>query len=83
MLSDMPLAIGTMLFPAVHRYLPRSEPSTGPTSKRESALRAEVSHLSVEITKLTKEQQVQFKRIAEIQQELEQIKRVLKKLAGE
>jgi hypothetical protein len=83
MLFDMPLGIGTMLFPAVHRHLPRTGPSTGSTSKRETTLRAEVSYLSVEITKLTREQQVQLKRIAEIQQELEQIKHVLKKLAGE
>jgi hypothetical protein len=79
----MPLAIGAMLFPEVHRYLPRSGPSNGPTSKRENALRAEVNHLSIEITRLTKEQQVQLMRIAEIQQELDQIKRLLKKLSGE
>lgn len=79
----MPLSIGAMLFPAVHRYLPRSGPNTGPTTKRENALRAEVNHLSIEITRLTKEQQVQLRRIAEIQQELDQIKRLLKKLVAE
>jgi hypothetical protein len=71
-----------MLHPSTHRYLPRTTPGTGPTSKREAALRAEVTHLSAETTKVMKEQQVQLQRIAEIQQELDQIKRLLKKLTG-
>jgi peptidoglycan hydrolase CwlO-like protein len=70
-------------FPSVQRYLPRSGPGTGQTTKREAALRAEVSHLNAEVSRLTKEQRVQFARIVEIQQELEQIKHMLKKLAGE
>lgn len=55
----------------------------GPTTKRETALRAELAHLSGEVTRLTKDQRVQLARIAEIQQELEHIKQILKKLVGE
>jgi uncharacterized sporulation protein YeaH/YhbH (DUF444 family) len=71
-----------MLFPAVQRYLPRSGPSTGPTSRRDRALQAEVTHLTVQLARLEKEQQIQFRRIADIQQEIDEIKRLLKKIAG-
>lgn len=67
-----------MMQPAVHRHLPRARPGTGPTSKADSTLRAELMHLSAEITRLVKDQQVQLRRIAEIQQELDEIKNVLR-----
>ena len=71
-----------MLFPAAQRYLPRSGPGTGPTSKRDAALRAEVTHLTAQLARLEKEQQVQFKRISDIQQELDAIKQLLKQITG-
>ena len=69
-----------MLSPPVHRHLPRNRPGTGPTSRSETALRAEVAHLTSEVARLAKEQQVQFQRIAEIQAQLDEIQRALKKL---
>ena len=62
-----------MLFGPVQRSLPRS-----PLPKRDPALRAELAHLATQVLKLEKEQEVQLKRIAQIQQELEEIKRLLK-----
>jgi chromosome segregation ATPase len=72
-----------MLYPTLHRYLPRHAPGTGPTSKQYAAVRAELTLLSAEVARLVKELQVQFKRIAELQQDVDQIKRVLKKLPTE
>lgn len=67
--------------PAPHRHLPRSRPGTGPTSKRDAALLAEVTHLSSQLVKLEREQQTQLHRIAQIQQELDDVKRILKTIA--
>jgi len=72
-----------MLHPAQHRYLPRHIPGTGPTSKEYASLRAELTLLSNEVTQLLREQQVQFKRISELQQDVDQIKRMLKTLLDE
>ena len=66
-----------MLFPAVQRYLPRTGPGAGPTSRRDAALRAEVTQLTAQLVRLEKEQQVQFRRISDIQQELDAIKQLL------
>ena len=75
----MPTSIVSV--PGSSRYLPRSRPGTGPTSSRETTLRAELTHIQAEMEKLAKEQQVQFQRIAEIQMDLDEIKRLLKTIA--
>jgi len=72
------LSPAIQLFPAPERYLPRSRPGTGPTSKRDVTLHAEVTHLSSKILDLEKEQRIQLTRISEIQRELDEIKRLLK-----
>jgi len=66
-----------MLFPGVQRHLPKS-----PLRKRDHALRAELAHVSTRLLKLEREQEIQLKRIAQIQHELDEIKRLLDKLAG-
>jgi len=48
-----------MLFPGVQRHLPKS-----PLRKRDSAVRAELTHLSTRLLKLEREQEIQLKRIA-------------------
>ena len=57
------------------RSLPRSVPGTGPTSKTERTFRAEM--LS-RIAALEREQHLQFERFAQIQQQLDEIKLLLK-----
>ena len=64
--------------PGVIRHFPRSVPGTGPTSKAETAFRAE---LRVRIGALEREQHLQFERIAQIQQQLDEIRRLLQKLS--
>jgi len=76
------MLLTTAQVPGARRYLPRSGPAMGPTSRREAALQAEVTHLSARLLKIEEEQRVQFKRIAQIQQELDEIKGLLKKIAG-
>ena len=67
-----------MLFAGVQRHLPKS-----PLRKRgDPAVRAELTHLSTRLLNLEREQEVQFKRIAQIQHELDEIRRALEKLAG-
>jgi hypothetical protein len=65
-----------MYLAPIERHLPKS-----PLSKRDHAVRAELTHVSTRLLTLEREQDVQFKRIAQIQQELEHIKRLLEKLA--
>jgi chaperonin cofactor prefoldin len=45
-------------------------------------VRAELTHLSTRLLKLEREQEIQFKRIAQIQHELDEIRRVLEKIGG-
>ena len=66
-----------MLFPGVHRHLPKS-----PLRKRDHTVRSELTHISTRLLTLEREQEVQFKRIAQIQHELDEIKRILEQLAG-
>ena len=63
-----------MYFQPQHYHLPRS-----PLAKTPAKMRAELSLLSSQLVKLEREQQVQLARIAQIQQELDDIKRLLKK----
>ena len=67
--------------PGARRHLPRSGPGAGPASRREIALQAEVTHLATRLVDIEREQHLQFKRIAQIQQELDEIKALLKKIA--
>ena len=71
----------TAQVPGTKRYWPRSGPATGPTSKREIALRAEVTHLSARLLEIEREQRVQFERIVQIQQQLDRLTALLKKIA--
>jgi hypothetical protein len=66
-----------VLFAPIHRHLPRS-----PLSRRDKALRAELTHLGAAIVKIEREQEIQFRRIAQIQQDLDEVKRLLKKIAS-
>lgn len=65
-----------MYLAALERHLPKS-----PLQRRDQAMRAELTHVATRLLKLEREQEVQFKRIAQIQQELDDIKRLLKKIA--
>jgi|tagenome__1003787_1003787.scaffolds.fasta_scaffold20668143_2 hypothetical protein len=65
-----------MLFAPVQRYLPKT-----PLSRRDNSLRAELTHLSTVVVRLEREQETQLRRIAQIQQELDEIKRLIAKIA--
>lgn len=67
-----------MFFPSQHYHLPRS-----PLPKTPAKMRAELNLLSSQMVKLEREQQVQLARIAQIQQELDEIKRLLKKVIAQ
>ncbi len=60
----------------IERHLPKS-----PLPGRDRAVRAELTHVSTRLLKLERDQEIQFTRIAQIQQELDDIKRLLKRLA--
>jgi hypothetical protein len=77
------MLLTTAEVPGIKRYWPRSGAATGPTSKRESALRAEMTHLSARMLAIEREQRVQFERMAQIQQQLDAIAALLKKIAGQ
>ena len=69
-----------MMFPsAPQRFFPRSA-ETNAAARRQAALRALVSDLAVQVERLQKEQDTQFRRIAQIQQDVDEIKRLLKKI---
>jgi len=70
-----------MFFAALQRNLPRNRLGTGPTSRPDGALRGEVDTLTVHVQRLEQEQQIQLKRIAEIQRDLDEIRRLLKIVA--
>jgi hypothetical protein len=64
-----------MLFTGLHRNLPKS-----PLSRRDVALRAELTHVSSQLVKIERDQEIQFRRIADIQRELDELTRMLKRL---
>ena len=70
-----------MLFPARHRYHPRSQQDND-RKRRDAALRAQVADLAEHVMALEQEQQVQLKRIAEIQQQLDTVTKLLKQLVA-
>jgi hypothetical protein len=67
--------------PGAKRYLPRSGPGAGPTSKVITALRAEMTHLNTRLLEIEREQRVQFELIVQIQQQLDEIRRLLNRRA--
>jgi hypothetical protein len=67
--------------PGALRYLPRARPGTGPTSKREVALQAEMRTLATRLLELEREQAIQFTRIAHIQRQLDEMQKLLEKIA--
>jgi uncharacterized sporulation protein YeaH/YhbH (DUF444 family) len=68
-----------MLASTGHRYFPRS-PQESAALRREAAFRAQVSELREAMERLEKEQAIQFQRFAQVQQELDEIRRLLKKV---
>jgi hypothetical protein len=69
----------TRQVPIAKRYLPR--PGDGPASKREAALRAEIVHLNTRLLSIEREHQITVERIAQMQQQLDELVRLMKKLA--
>ena len=59
------------------RFLPRSHEATV-AARRQAALRALVAELAANLETVQKEQAVQFRRIAQIQQDIDEIKNLLK-----
>ena len=69
-----------MLLPATpNRFLPRTGEQKDAT-RRVAALQALVTELAARVDQLQKEQDIQFRRIAQVQQDIDEIKRLLKKL---
>ena len=66
-----------MMFPPVQRHLPKS-----PLPRRDKAIRAELTHFASRLLEIERDQQIEFRRIAQMQQELDDIKRILKTLAS-
>ena len=64
------------------RYSPRSSEMNA-QARRFAALRAEVADLAASVQKVQKDQDTQLHRIAQIQQELDELKRLIKKLVSE
>jgi len=59
--------------PGATRRLPRSIPGTGPTSHRDTFR----SEMQARLAALEREQRLQFERIAQMQHQLDEIKRML------
>jgi hypothetical protein len=66
-----------MYFPALHRHLPRR--NVLPLQPvRDDAARREVARVAADVEQLRRDLQIQFTRIAQMQADLDQIKRLLK-----
>jgi len=61
------------------RFL-RSRPGTGPTSRRDAMLSAEVMALAARVAELEKHLETQLKRIGQMQQQLDEMANLLKKI---
>jgi uncharacterized sporulation protein YeaH/YhbH (DUF444 family) len=70
-----------MLASTGHRYFPRTAQDAA-IARREAAFRAQLSELRDAVDRVEKEQAIQLKRFAQIQQELDEIRRLLKKAIG-
>jgi uncharacterized sporulation protein YeaH/YhbH (DUF444 family) len=69
-----------MLFSASHRFHPRSQQDRE-RDRREAASRAQIEDLADRLMRVETEQRVQLKRIADIQQQLDAITKLLKQIA--
>jgi hypothetical protein len=67
-----------MLASVAARYFPRSEQESA-LRRRSAALQAAMKQLGDRVDDLQREQQTQFQRIAQIQADLDEIKRLLKR----
>jgi hypothetical protein len=67
-----------LLFPSRHRYHPRTQQDRDRT-RRDAAVRALIADLATRLSAFEKEQQVQFKRIADLQAQLDELVRLVKK----
>jgi hypothetical protein len=59
-----------------HRFYPRSADEKE-KARRDMALRAQVTELTARVEKIVREQDTQFRRIVEIQQQLDELKRLI------
>ncbi len=67
-----------MYFPPTHRHLPRR--NVLPLQPiRDDAARREVARLAAEVEQLHRDMQIQFTRIAQMQADLDEIKKLLKR----
>jgi len=70
-----------MYFPPMHRHAPRR--NVLPTQPlRDDAARKEVARVAVQVEELRRDVQVQFTRIAQIQADIDEIKKLLRTLKG-
>jgi hypothetical protein len=60
------------------RFIPRQADATA-ERRRFAALRAAIDDLTANVGKIEKEQDIQLRRIAQIQQDLDELKRLLRK----
>jgi hypothetical protein len=67
-----------MLFAPIQRDFPKT-----PLRRRDISLRAELTHLATVVVKLEREQETQLRRIAQIQQELDEIKHLIRKIGAQ
>ena len=65
-------------FTTIKRYLPRAAQEHA-EARRTAALRAQVAELTRTVVKLEREQHIQFQRIAQIQQTLDELAAIIKK----
>lgn len=70
-----------MRVPSTARHLPRSGDHA--SSKLTPTIRAELVQLNTRLLALEREQRVQFERIAQIQQQLDELAGLVRKLIGE
>ena len=67
-----------MYFPATHRHLPRRNVLPLQTIRDDTA-RREVARAAAEVEQLRRDLQIQFTRIAQMQADIDEIKRLLKR----
>ena len=76
--ADHVLVYRRMHFPATHRHLPRRNVLPLQTIRDEAA-RREVARVAAEVDQLRRELQIQFTRIAQMQADIDEIKKLLKR----
>ena len=70
-----------MLFPATQRYHPR-QPQDREQKRREAAFRAELSDLGSRLLALEQEQRIQLLRTSQIQQQLDELAKLVLQLTN-